>query len=54
MKPERPKIKIGPDITDWIFESIGLVILILIIGFPSYYYNQLPEIIPIAGSLISQ
>jgi len=43
---ERPKIKIDLDISDYIIESIGATFLVLMIGWPLYYFNELPEIIP--------
>ena len=43
---ERPRIKIYPDNTDWLIELISALFLILMIGFPVYYYNALPETIP--------
>lgn len=44
---DRPRIKIELDISDWIIEIIGLAFLVLMIGFPFYYYNQLPETFPL-------
>ncbi len=44
---DRPKIKIELDVSDWVLEVIGATFLLLMIGFPLYYFNELPEIIPI-------
>ena len=43
---DRPRIKIGLDISDWVMELFGGIFLILMIGFPIYYLNELPDIIP--------
>ena len=43
---ERPKIKIDLDISDYIIEVIGAIFMIMMIGWPLYYFNELPEIIP--------
>ena len=43
---DRPRIKIELDISDWAIEIIGAFFLILMFGFPLYYFNELPEIIP--------
>jgi len=43
----RPRIKIEPDTADLIVEVIGAIFLLLMVGFPWYYFNELPEIIPV-------
>jgi uncharacterized membrane protein len=43
---DRPIIKIELDTSDWIMEIIGAIFLILMIGFPMYYFSELPEVIP--------
>lgn len=43
---ERPKIKIHLDISDYIIEVIGAIFMIMMIGWPLYFFNELPEIIP--------
>lgn len=42
----RPKLKIELDTSDWVIEIVGAFFLILMVGFPIYYFNELPEIIP--------
>lgn len=43
---ERPKLKIPLDPFDWILEALGFVFILLLIGFPAYYYSDLPDIVP--------
>ena len=43
---ERPKIKIEPEPIDKIIEWLGVLGLLLLIGLPLYYFDQLPETIP--------
>lgn len=43
---ERPKIKIKKTPVDYTTEVIGVLGLILLIGLPLYYFDQLPETIP--------
>jgi uncharacterized membrane protein len=42
----RPRIKIELDAFDWIIELISGLSLILMIGFPLYYFSELPDILP--------
>ena len=46
MRKFRPKLNIALDRFDWMVEIIGAVFLILMIGFPLYYFRELPDIIP--------
>jgi len=43
---ERPKIKIELEPIDKIIEWVGVLGLIILIGLPLYYYNELPETVP--------
>ena len=43
---ERPKIKIEPDASDYIMEIIGAIFLILMISWPLYFFQELPDTIP--------
>lgn len=43
----RPKLSIKLEPVDILIEVVGLVALIVLIAIPAYYYNQLPETIPI-------
>lgn len=43
---DRPKLKIELDTSDWIIEIVGALFLILMLGFPIYYFKELPDIIP--------
>jgi len=43
---DRPKLKINLDASDWAIEIVGAFFLILMVGFPFYYFNELPDIIP--------
>ncbi|MEQ8549431.1 MAG: hypothetical protein RIC03_16080 [Cyclobacteriaceae bacterium] len=43
---DRPKLKIELDASDWTIEIIGASFLIPLIGYPIYYFNELPDIIP--------
>ena len=43
---ERPKIKIKLTTADVVIELIGFIGLILMIGLPLYFFDQLPETIP--------
>ena len=43
----RPKIKIELDTSDRIIEAISMLLLILMLGYPLYYYAELPDIIPV-------
>lgn len=43
---ERPKIKIDLDISDFIIEIIGAIFIIMMIAWPLYFFNELPDIIP--------
>ncbi|MEO9966584.1 MAG: DUF1648 domain-containing protein [Reichenbachiella sp.] len=43
---ERPKINIKLDFSDYIIEIIGAVFIILMIGWPLYFFNELPDAIP--------
>lgn len=43
---DRPKLKIELDTLDWIIEILGAIFVILMVGVPLYYFNQLPDIIP--------
>ena len=42
-----PKITIEKENIDSIIELIGIISIILLIGIPMYYYNSLPDTIPI-------
>ena len=42
----RPKISIKRDPSDWIIEIAGALFMLLMIGLPIYYFNQLPDTIP--------
>lgn len=42
----RPRIKIELEPFDRFIEAVGFFALLLLIGIPIYYYNDLPEIIP--------
>ena len=46
-KMDRQRIKIELDVSDWTMEIIGATFLVLMIGFPLYYFNELPNTIPI-------
>jgi len=43
---KRPKIQIKLTVTDYIFEVMGLALLVLLIALPVYFYNDLPKYIP--------
>lgn len=43
---DRPKLKIELDTSDWVIEIVGAFFMILMVGFPIYYFNELPETIP--------
>jgi len=43
----RPRIKLKLSSHDYVIEFIGLSFLIILIAIPIFYYNQLPESIPI-------
>jgi len=43
---ERPKIKIDLETSDIIIEIIGAISIIMMIGWPLYFFNELPDIIP--------
>lgn len=43
----QPKIKISLDNTDRILICIGMLSLVILFGLPLYYFNSLPETIPI-------
>ena len=43
---DRPKLHIALDTSDWIMEIVGAIFLILMVGLPMYYFNELPDIIP--------
>jgi uncharacterized membrane protein len=42
----RPRIKIQPTTTDWVLEIVGLLGIIITIGFTLTWYNDLPDTIP--------
>ncbi len=42
----RPKLNIRLYFADWILEIIGAIFLILMIAYPLYHFNKLPEVIP--------
>ncbi len=42
----KPIIHIKWDTWDWIIEIIGAVFLLLMIGFPIYFFAELPDVIP--------
>ena len=42
----RPRIKIELDLSDYIIEIIGAIFILLMIGWPMYFFNELPDIIP--------
>ncbi len=44
---KRPKVKLKLDNWDILMEIIGAIAILISIGVPIYYYNQLPETIPI-------
>ena len=43
---KRPKITIAWDPWDWAMEITGALFVVLMIGLPSFYFNELPEMIP--------
>ncbi len=43
---ERPKIRIAPDASDYIMEVIGAIFLLLMISWPLYFFQELPDSIP--------
>ena len=43
---ERPKLKIKLQPIDNVIEWIGILGLVILIGLPIYFYDQLPDIIP--------
>jgi uncharacterized membrane protein len=43
---KRPRIKVPIKPIDWIIECLGLIILLVLIIMPIYYYNSLPDEIP--------
>jgi uncharacterized membrane protein len=44
---KRPQIEIKPDKFDLLIEAIGVLAILLLVLIPIYYYEQLPEQIPI-------
>jgi uncharacterized membrane protein len=50
----RPRIRIQPTMTDWVFEVVGLLGIIITVGFTLTWYNDLPEAIPRHFNLTGQ
>lgn len=50
----RPKIRIQPTTVDWAFEIVGLLGIIITIGFTLTWYNDLPDTIPRHYNVIGQ
>jgi len=44
---KRPRVKIPLNNSDWLLEIVGGVFFISMVIYPWYYFNQLPETIPI-------
>ena len=44
---DRPKIKIRLNSVDWLIEIAAIIFLLLLIGFPVYFYGELPNKIPV-------
>ncbi len=51
---KRPRIKIQPTATDWMLEIVGLIGIIITIGFTLTRYKDLPDTIPRHFNLTGQ
>ena len=43
---KRPRLKIARTSADWLMEIAGVVLLLLLMGMPVFYYSELPELVP--------
>lgn len=44
---KRPKLNIQKESFDYLIEGLTVIVIILLIGLPAFYYSQLPDRIPI-------
>ena len=51
---ERPKINIKYETIDYIIESLGIIALVCLVTAPIYFYNSLPDNIPIHYNIHGQ